>query len=66
VVSPRGEHSWASSLHVGRRFSAGKWLDEGREAAISSRELKQFVDYARALLQKEVISATEVLASLLD
>lgn len=51
---------------VRESLSAGKSLDEVREAALGSRALLTFVDSARTLLQKQVISATEVLLSLAD
>ena len=47
-------------------ISAGKPLDQVQDAAEESRALMPFVDYARTLLQKQVISAAEVLLSLAD
>ncbi|MCA1828840.1 MAG: GspE/PulE family protein, partial [Myxococcales bacterium] len=47
-------------------ISAGKPLDQVQDAAEESRALLPFVDYARTLLQKQIISASEVLLSLAD
>jgi type II secretory ATPase GspE/PulE/Tfp pilus assembly ATPase PilB-like protein len=51
---------------VREAISAGKSLDLVQEAAEESRALLPFIDYARTLLQKQVISASEVLLSLAD
>jgi type II secretory ATPase GspE/PulE/Tfp pilus assembly ATPase PilB-like protein len=47
-------------------ISAGKSLAEVETVAKDTRALLPFVDYARVLLQKQVISAAEVLLSLAD
>jgi len=51
---------------VREAISAGKSLDEVERVAEEGRALFRFVDYARALLQKQVISASEVLLCLAD
>ena len=51
---------------VREAISAGKSLDQVQEAAEEGRALMPFIDYARTLLQKQVISASEVLLSLAD
>ncbi len=51
---------------VREAISAGKSLAEVETVAKDTRALLPFVDYARVLLQKQVISAAEVLLSLAD
>ena len=52
--------------NVREAISSGKSLDEVEKTAEESRALLTFKDYARALLQKQVISASEVLLTLAD
>lgn len=47
-------------------LSAGKSLDEVKQIAEETRALLPFIDYGRALLQKQIIGASEVLLSLAD
>ncbi len=47
-------------------IASGKPLSEVETVAEESRALLPFIDYARVLLQKQVISASEVLLSLAD
>jgi type IV pilus assembly protein PilB len=47
-------------------ISSGKSLGEVMQLAVGSRALVPFVDYARHLLQKQVISASEVLLSVAE
>ena len=47
-------------------IAAGKPLAEVQHVASESRALVRFLDYARHLLQKQIISASEVLLSLAD
>ena len=51
---------------VREAISAGKSLSEVETVAEDNRALLPFIDYARVLLQKQVISASEVLLSLAD
>jgi len=52
--------------HVREAISAGKPLAEVEKIAEEGRALLPFKDYARALLQKQIISASEVLLTLAD
>ncbi|HYV65544.1 MAG TPA: hypothetical protein VE964_04830, partial [Myxococcales bacterium] len=47
-------------------LASGKPLSEIEPGALASRALLPFAGYAAALLQKQVISATEVLAALVE
>jgi general secretion pathway protein E len=47
-------------------ISSGKSLGEVMQLAVGSRALMPFVDYARHLLQKQVISPSEVLLSVAE
>jgi len=47
-------------------IAAGRSLAEVQQIARDGRALMPFVDYARHLLHKQIISATEVLLSLAD
>ncbi|HZX95636.1 MAG TPA: ATPase, T2SS/T4P/T4SS family [Myxococcales bacterium] len=51
---------------VREAVAAGKPLSEVQQIARESRALLPFVDYARALLQKQVISPSEVLLSIAE
>ena len=51
---------------VREAISGGKSLSEVETIAEEGRALSPFIDYARVLLQKQVISAAEVLLSLAD
>jgi type IV pilus assembly protein PilB len=51
---------------VREAIAAGKPLSEVQEAAESSRALLPFVEYARNLLKKQIISASEVLLSIAE
>ena len=52
--------------NVREAISAGKSLDQVETVAEESRALLPFIGYARTLLQKQIISASEVLLSLAD
>ena len=47
-------------------LTAGKSLAEVQQLALGSRALLPFIDYSRFLLQRQIISASEVLLSLAD
>ena len=51
---------------VREAVSAGRPLGEVEQIAEDNRALTPFIDYARVLLQKQIISASEVLLSLAD
>jgi type IV pilus assembly protein PilB len=51
---------------VREAIAAGKPLSEVQEAAEEGRALMPFVDYARNLLKKQIISASEVLLSIVE
>ena len=51
---------------VREAIAAGKPLSEVQEAAETGRALMPFVDYARTLLKKQIISASEVLLSIAE
>ncbi|HYS07855.1 MAG TPA: ATPase, T2SS/T4P/T4SS family [Myxococcales bacterium] len=51
---------------VREAIAAGRPLTDVQQLAKESRALVSFLDYARALLQKQIISASEVLLSVAD
>ena len=51
---------------VREAIAAGKSLSEVQDVAEQGRALLPFIDYARVLLQKQIISPSEVLLSLVD
>ena len=51
---------------VREAIAAGEPLSEVQEAAETGRALMPFVDYARTLLKKQIISANEVLLSIAE
>ena len=51
---------------VREALTSGKTLAEVQQLALSQRALLPFIDYSRFLLQRQIISANEVLLSLAD
>jgi len=51
---------------VREAIASGRPLAEVQQVAQEGRALVPFVEYARVLLQKQVISASEVLLSIAD